>query len=90
MNITHVQILYRLRSISFSFKVIDGVTAEERPCVKGFPWPEAGPLAFVPVEGEESTGFGCKTSKMNVAESEVVVDIIMAMLDQCDGELTPK
>eukprot|EP00494_Astrolonche_serrata_P029129 UN29396 len=69
-------------------RVIDGVSPDDRIPVKGFPWPEKGPLAFVPVEGEETIGAGSRTSKMNQAEAEVVSDIVQSIL-KSDKDLKP-
>ena len=55
----------------YNGRLSDGISAVRRKPPRGFPWPEMGPLAFVPVESHEETGVGLGPSKLNKAECEV-------------------
>jgi len=71
----------------YNGRLSDGVSAVRRRPPRGFPWPQMGPLAFVPVEGHEEKGMG--PSKYNKAECEVAFDIVNSLLSIHDGEMTP-
>jgi len=71
----------------YNGRIADGISAVRRKPPRGFPWPEMGPLAFVPVESHEEKDMG--PSKFNKAECEVAFDIVNSLLSIHDGEMDP-
>ena len=62
----------------YSSRLKNGVTESDRPVPRGFRWPRPGcPLAFVHVEGEETTS---RSSKENETEAENVCRIVHSLI----------
>eukprot|EP00439_Symbiodinium_sp_Y106_P055407 s538_g7.t1 len=65
--------------------LLNGVAAEARPTVEGFPWPKERPMAFVEVDGEEEVPIS-GTSYFNREECRCVVGIVLQLLQTLDAE----
>jgi len=70
----------------YSGRLQDGITADRRPALEGFRWPQRGlPMCFLSVDGwEQSNG----TSFENAAEAERVVRVLKEILE--DGVVKPQ
>jgi len=60
-------------------RLIDSQRAQERVPAEGFPWPQAGPVAFLEVAGTEMTSMD-GVSKTNAAESDMVARVVKRLL----------
>lgn len=84
----HPSISYFPNQQFYGGKLLDGVTAEEKPAPQGFDWPNpAKPVAFVDVKGKEENTLDGK-SKLNKEEALVVLEIVDKFLSE--GEISPK
>jgi superfamily I DNA and/or RNA helicase len=60
----------------YNGKITDGITSQDRPFPRGFPWPNPSkPISFISVNGlEEPSADG--NSKQNVEEANLVVKLV--------------
>ena len=63
----------------YSNRLEDGVAADQRPPPDGFPWPAAGPVAFLDVAGQDSAAEHGK-SKKNEEEAKVVLFVVRLLV----------
>lgn len=68
---------------SFQFynaQLEDGIKETARRAPSGFPWANAGPVAFIPIDGSEALDRFSETSKRNESEADVLFDIVCQLL----------